>query len=83
MIGKGKKRPWWRGAVGVLGWCAVLAVTYLIFARSDGSAPTAWYFIIGVLAFNYGATSISERLDTIIWTLEEIERKLPDTDPYL
>lgn len=83
MSPKSRNRPWWRGTIVVLGWCAVLTATYFIFARTDGSAPIAWYFIIGVLAFNYSVTTLSERLDTIIWTLEDIERKLPETDPYL
>ena len=79
------KRSWWRPLVTALCWAVGLVAVYIatvVFAAQDGHFPIWVYVLIGVLAFNYAVNTLTEKLDNILWRLDDIERKLPDYDRY-
>jgi hypothetical protein len=77
-----QKRRWWKVPLTVLGWIAAAGV-YYAFSDEKGILPVWLYVVIAVLAFNYATATIMDKLDAILWRLEDVERRLPDTDPYL
>jgi hypothetical protein len=76
------RRSWWRTPLIILGWVLALAVTYAVFADRNGNFPTSFYLVIGVLAFNYAINTLMEKLDSILWKLEDIEQRLPPKAEY-
>lgn len=69
-------RSWWRSPLIILGWSLALGVGYVISLNNGGNFPTGLFLFLGVLAFNFAVNSITEKLDTIIWKLEDVERRL-------
>lgn len=76
------KRRWWKTLLIFLGWAVAIGTAYVLFADKDGNFPTSFYIVMAVLAFNYTVNSFSDRLDTLLWKLEDIERRLPPEADY-
>jgi hypothetical protein len=75
------KRPWWRTALAVLGWIVGAAVVYVVITiirgDSSGEIPVFYYFLFGLLVIGYGVKTLEDKLDAILWRLDDIERRLP------
>ena len=74
-----RKRPWWKTALIVLGWIVAIAVFYVVSETWKPSTETMWFIgiLFGVFVFNHAFNTLSDKLDEIIWKLEDIERRLP------
>ncbi|TAK48530.1 MAG: hypothetical protein EPO23_07850 [Xanthobacteraceae bacterium] len=76
------KRRWLKTLLIFFGWSAAILVAYAIFADREGNFPAAFYVVIAVMAFIYAISSLSDRLDMLLWKLEDIERRLPADADY-
>jgi hypothetical protein len=73
---KRPRRSWWRTPLAILGWSFALGISYVVFADGNGNFPTGIYLVVGILAFNYAFNSLMEKLDAVLWKLEDIEQRL-------
>ena len=83
---------WTSGTMGALSTFVMVALTGLVgwwvYVTYGSNAP-AWVWIAGaMLVANYGFSVLGEKLDGILWTLEDIRARLPeppndDFDPTL
>jgi hypothetical protein len=61
-------------------WGAFGVVVALVIESNGGSMPVwGWALLIG-FAVNHMFMTISEKLDFILWALQDISAKLPDHD---
>jgi hypothetical protein len=76
-----RRRSWWRTPLTILGWSLALGIAYVIISQaSNNENPTGLYLVIGILVFNYAVSSVTEKLDMILWKLEDIEERLSPQD---
>lgn len=75
-----KKRSWWKVLLVCIGWLLALAVALFIWGIWNESHPgplPVWVWVIfGVMVFNYAWGTLNDKLDTIIWSLQDIQGRL-------
>jgi hypothetical protein len=79
------KKTTWRQSVGkFFGWLVVVAIfggAGLWLYTASGGSPWVWLIFAG-LAINYGFSELGDRLDAILWTLQDIRERLPEPQSY-
>lgn len=77
-----KKQPWWLTGLKMAGWLLLVCLLGLaglwLHGFYNGNIPAWIWVLLGMTMLNYAANTLGDRLDAILWTLEDIRERLPE-----